>query len=55
MSPQDPGTDLPSTRTKATKVVIGWLLNGNKVWTSGAYREKQPPNRDLKRTANNFS
>ena len=54
MSPQDPGTDLASIRTKATKVVIGWLLNGNKVWTSGAYREKQPPNRDLKCTANNI-
>ena len=46
MSEPDSGSDLASIRTKANKVVGGWLLKGNKVWTSGAYREKWSPNRD---------
>jgi len=36
MSEPDSGSDLASVRTKATKVDGGWLLNGTKIWTSGA-------------------
>ena len=46
MPEPDSGTDLASARTKANKVVGGWLINGNKGWTFGAYREKRPPNWD---------
>jgi alkylation response protein AidB-like acyl-CoA dehydrogenase len=36
MSEPDAGSDLASVRTKAVKVDGGWLLNGTKIWTSGA-------------------
>nr|WP_100694674.1 acyl-CoA dehydrogenase family protein [Advenella sp. S44] len=36
MSEPDSGSDLASIRTKATRVDGGWLINGRKVWTSGA-------------------
>ena len=36
MSEPDSGSDLASVRTKATRTEGGWLLNGRKVWTSGA-------------------
>ncbi|MFP6808719.1 MAG: acyl-CoA dehydrogenase family protein [Pseudomonadales bacterium] len=37
MSEPDTGSDLASIRTKADKVDGGWLLNGSKIWTSGAH------------------
>ncbi len=37
MSEPDSGSDLASTRTKATKVQGGWLVNGTKLWTSSAH------------------
>lgn len=37
MSEPDSGSDLASVRSKATKVDGGWVLNGTKVWTSGAH------------------
>ena len=37
MSEPDSGSDLASIRSKATKVDDGWVLNGAKVWTSGAH------------------
>ena len=36
MSEPDSGSDLASVSTKATQAEGGWLLNGTKVWTSGA-------------------
>jgi alkylation response protein AidB-like acyl-CoA dehydrogenase len=38
MSEPDSGSDLAAARTKARPVNGGWLVNGTKVWTSGAHR-----------------
>ena len=38
ISEPDAGSDLAAVRTKAHKVDGGWILNGSKVWTSGAHR-----------------
>jgi alkylation response protein AidB-like acyl-CoA dehydrogenase len=38
MSEPDSGSDLSAARTKARQVQGGWLVNGTKVWTSGAHR-----------------
>ena len=38
MSEPDSGSDLSSVRSAATRVEGGWLLNGTKIWTSGAHR-----------------
>jgi len=37
MSEPDSGSDLASIKTNAKKVEGGWLLNGSKIWTSGAH------------------
>jgi alkylation response protein AidB-like acyl-CoA dehydrogenase len=37
MSEPDSGSDLASVSTRASRVEGGWLLNGTKVWTSGAH------------------
>ena len=37
MSEPDAGSDLASVRTGAVKVDGGWLLNGSKIWSSGAH------------------
>jgi alkylation response protein AidB-like acyl-CoA dehydrogenase len=37
MSEPDSGSDLASVRTRATRTEGGWLLNGTKIWTSGAH------------------
>ena len=37
MSEPNSGSDLASVQTKATKTEGGWLLNGTKLWTSGAH------------------
>ncbi len=37
MSEPDSGSDLAAARTKAQKVQGGWLVNGQKVWTSSAH------------------
>lgn len=37
MSEPDVGSDLASVRTTATRTEAGWLLNGTKIWTSGAH------------------
>ena len=37
MSEPDTGSDLASIKTSAKKVEGGWLLNGSKIWTSGAH------------------
>jgi alkylation response protein AidB-like acyl-CoA dehydrogenase len=38
MSEPDSGSDLASIRTRANRTDGGWLVNGTKVWTSGAHR-----------------
>ncbi len=37
MSEPDSGSDLASVATRGTRTDGGWLLNGTKVWTSGAH------------------
>ena len=37
MSEHGAGSDLAAARTRATRTDGGWLLNGSKVWTSGAH------------------
>jgi len=37
MSEPDSGSDLASVATRGTRAEGGWLLNGTKVWTSGAH------------------
>jgi alkylation response protein AidB-like acyl-CoA dehydrogenase len=37
MSEPDSGSDLASVATRATPVEGGWLINGTKVWTTGAH------------------
>lgn len=37
MSEPDAGSDLAAVRTKATPTEGGWLINGSKIWTSGAH------------------
>jgi acyl-CoA dehydrogenase len=41
MSEHGAGSDLASVNTKAVKTDGGWLLNGTKVWTSGAHLAHQ--------------
>jgi alkylation response protein AidB-like acyl-CoA dehydrogenase len=41
MSEHGAGSDLAAVQTKATKTDGGWLLNGTKVWTSGAHLAHQ--------------
>ncbi len=38
MSEPDSGSDLASVRTRARRADGGWLLNGTKIWTTGAHR-----------------
>jgi alkylation response protein AidB-like acyl-CoA dehydrogenase len=38
MSEPDSGSDLAGTRTRATKVQGGYVVNGTKLWTSNAHR-----------------
>ncbi|MBL8386181.1 MAG: acyl-CoA dehydrogenase family protein [Burkholderiales bacterium] len=38
MSEPDSGSDLASVRTRAVRTDAGWVINGRKVWTSGAHR-----------------
>lgn len=38
MSEPDSGSDLASIRTRAERVDGGWVINGSKLWTSGAHR-----------------
>ena len=38
MSEPDVGSDLASVRTKGTAVDGGWLVNGRKIWSTGAHR-----------------
>jgi len=38
MSEPDSGSDLASIRTQAQRHASGWVINGRKLWTSGAHR-----------------
>lgn len=38
LSEPDSGSDLASIRTRAVRSDRGWVINGRKVWTSGAHR-----------------
>lgn len=38
LSEPNTGSDLVSVRTSAKKVENGWIINGSKIWTSGAHR-----------------
>lgn len=38
MSEPDSGSDLAALRTRARRTDGGWLVNGTKLWTSGAHR-----------------
>jgi acyl-CoA dehydrogenase len=40
MSEPQSGSDLASIKTKAVKTTGGWLLNGQKVWTTNAHKSK---------------
>ncbi len=39
-SEPDAGSDAAGVKTKATRVDGGWLINGQKVWTSGAHQAR---------------
>lgn len=41
MSEDRAGSDLAAVQTKATRVNGGWLINGTKLWTSGAHHAHQ--------------
>jgi alkylation response protein AidB-like acyl-CoA dehydrogenase len=41
MSEHGAGSDLAAVATRATRSADGWLLNGSKVWTSGAHLAHQ--------------
>ncbi|RPH67649.1 MAG: acyl-CoA dehydrogenase [Burkholderiales bacterium] len=38
LSESDTGSDLASVRTRATRIDGGWVLEGAKLWTTGAHR-----------------
>ncbi|HEX8803935.1 MAG TPA: acyl-CoA dehydrogenase family protein, partial [Acidimicrobiales bacterium] len=40
-SEPDAGSDAAGVKTRATRVEGGWLLNGQKVWTSGAHQAQR--------------
>lgn len=40
MSEPDSGSDLASIRTKATRTDSGWILTGQKIWTTSALRSE---------------